>query len=508
MDFLSHFKEPWKAGLAERSDEQVGDLPSYHLADPEASLVCTSRPESFELGTGASIYTRALLPAIMAAEHEIILVTCFWAPSATLSALSETLLELAGERRARQADAAAASHGDSDAYLPPLRVRICFSSRSLLQKLLHTSSRDGYVYPPSSWPGTLGLPSREVLEAGRIDLRVKSLFFLPFSVMHPKFLIVDRRRAFLPSCNVSWEPWLEGCVGVAGADVIGRILRFYRDVWDGDLQDNIGIDDGRSREPQNNMAQRSSSPGRIGLASIQSPATVFMPLDVGIIPTILLPSSHHRNPKFRPFPWQSSAVPPATPLNQAILRLLDMSQSEIYMQTPNLTSAAVIDGLLEALRRGVDVILVTSKNMMLLEQLVTAGTTTSFCLQSFIRRYTQRRAHAPRVNGAGGDANSIVDLEAQDSLLGKLRISYYRPRPGGSFAPRPAEEPVQSHLKLTIVDCQYTVLGSGNMDRASWFTSQELGILFQSAEFAKTVRESVDEVLSDRLDVIFDSDAT
>ena len=505
MDSLSHFKEPWKAGLAERSAEQASDLPNSHLADPE-SLVCASHPASFELGTGASIYTRTLLPALLAAEHEVILVTCFWAPSATLRALSEALLQLAEKRRDRARHAEAGSNGEpTPSPLPELRVRICFSSRSLLQKLLHTSSRGGYVYPAASWPAKLGLPPREVLEAGRIDLRVKSLFFLPFSVMHPKFLVVDRRRAFLPSCNVSWEPWLEGCVEVAGDEVVGRILRFYRDVWDGDLQDSIGIDDGRSPEPRDNMPHNPSSPSRIGLSSIHSPATLFKRLNVGAIPTILLPSSHHRNPKFHPFPWQSSADPPATPLNHAILRLLDMSQGDIYMQTPNLTSAAVVEELLEALQRGVDVTVVTSKNMMLLEQLVTAGTTTLFCLQSFIRRYLQRRAaRAPRANGAGGE--DVVDLEAQDALLGRLRISYYRPRPQGPSAPQSAEEPVQSHLKLTIVDGQYTVLGSGNMDRASWFTSQELGILFQSAGFAKTVRESVDEVLRDRLDVIFDSD--
>ena len=498
MDSLSHFKEPWKTGLSERSGEQAGDFPNYHIADPESSLVCTSRPESFELGTGASIYTRSLLPAILGAEREVILVTCFWAPSSTLSALSEALGQLAARRQDQLLQA--------DAAEPPLlRVRICFSSRSLFQKLLHTSSRGGYVYPPSAWPGKLGLPSREVLEAGRIDLRVKSLFFLPFSVMHPKFLIVDRRRAFLPSCNVSWEPWLEGCVELTGDDVVARILHFYRDVWEDDLQDSVG--GVRDVESQNSITYSSSNPGRVGLTSIQSPATLFKRLEVGVVPTILLPSSHHRNPQFRPFPWQSAAAPPATPLNNAVLRLLDIAQSQIYMQTPNLTSSAVVDGVLGALRRGVDVTLVTSKNMMLLEQLVTAGTTTSLCLKSFIRRYSEHRARVSRSGADGEDTGSTADLEAQNSRLGRLKISYFRPRPSDPSAARPAEEPVQSHLKLTIVDGQYTVLGSGNMDRASWFTSQELGILFQSAEFARTVRDSVDEVLTERLDIVFNSDA-
>lgn len=51
------------------------------------------------IGTGASIYTQALLPAILSAKHEVILVTCFWAASSSLSALKEVLEKLAEDRR-------------------------------------------------------------------------------------------------------------------------------------------------------------------------------------------------------------------------------------------------------------------------------------------------------------------------------------------------------------------------------------------------------------------------
>ena len=67
------------------------------------------------------------------------------------------------------------------------------------------------------------------------------------------------------------------------------------------------------------------------------------------------------------------------------------------------------------------------------------------------------------------------------------------------------EEPVHSHLKLTIVDDEFTVLGSGNMDRASWWTSQELGILFHDGELASAVRSGVEGVMDGRFDVVFDS---
>ena len=48
-----------------------------------------------------------------------------------------------------------------------------------------------------------------------------------------------------------------------------------------------------------------------------------------------------------------------------------------------------------------------------------------------------------------------------------------------------AGEPVKSHFKCVIMDEEITILGSGNMDRASWYTSQELGIAFVSREVAK-----------------------
>jgi phosphatidylserine/phosphatidylglycerophosphate/cardiolipin synthase-like enzyme len=188
-------------------------------------------------------------------------------------------------------------------------------------------------------------------------------------------------------------------------------------------------------------------------------------------------------------------------LNVALLQLFERAQRSIYIQTPNLTCEAVIAAVLDALAKGVDVSIVTNRNMMLLEQLATAGTTTSWCIRSLIRRF--RRLKEPH-----------RDLEA-GRCQGRLRISYFQPRPCvGSpgregrplMASSQGEEPVHSHLKLTLVDAEYAMLGSGNLDRASWFTSQELGILFQGREFCAAVKAGVDEVLEGRLALVFDSD--
>ncbi|KAK7959037.1 uncharacterized protein PG986_003891 [Apiospora aurea] len=498
---LDAFVGPWRYHLDHNGDSKFRDtrktqFPDYYhqrspadLGADADTLVTTSHIHSFQLGTGASIYTQSILPAILQARREIILVTCFWAQSDTLAALSNTIAQLAQERERLISS-------QPGAAIEPLRIRICFSSRSLFQKLFHPNSKDGFVYPPHTWPSQLGLPAAEALRAGAIDLQVKTLFFLPFSVMHPKFVIIDRQRAWLPSCNVSWEPWFEGCVDISGS-AVSSLMRFYQSVWERDLP---------SLPADRNTSPISPELAPSWLTAIQSPASRFAPLSMESAPTVLLPSSHHQNPCFRPFPWMDDPKPPLTPLNVAISCLLELAQHAIYLQTPNLTSASVIDGILQALGRGVHVTIVAGKNMMLLEQIVTAGTTTSRCLKSLIRRYHNLKASSvmqPRRDDASA-TNLDMDLEAGRPRLGQLRIAYFR-RGVDDQAKGVSEEPVQSHLKLTIVDDEYTVLGSGNMDRASWFTSQELGILFRSVQFANVVSGIVNDVLKTRTMTIYES---
>lgn len=498
LDFLKRLQDQSPAPTR----WQNADLPALdtRIASHLDLVVSQSTPHTFHIGTGASIFTDVLIPAIAAAKREIILVTCFWAPSKTLNAIHDALTKLASHRRDLLRD----GH-----HLSPLSVRICFSSRSLFQKLFHPQSHDGHVYPAPTWKPKLGLPDPDLLQAGAIDLRVKSLFFLPFSVMHPKFVIVDRERAFIPSCNVSWELWLEGCVQVSGA-AVASLVRFYALTWDRELDTERALSSPVTETPDFDIQAASlhhvSSPAhrRTALPSPTSPTT-----------TLVLPSSHHWNPRFHPFPWQKAPDAPATPLNIALLELFERAQQSIYIQTPNITCRPVIDALLDALHRGVDVAIVTNRSMMLLEQLVTAGTTTSLCLRSLVRRYrrlsSDRHGRISGGRGRGGDA----DVEAANPGPGQLSILAFRPRAGAkpdeheeqplmAGADR-GDEPVHSHLKLTMVDEEFTVLGSGNMDRASWWTSQELGILFHDGELASAVRSGVEGVMDGRFDVVFDS---
>ncbi|KAL1888005.1 hypothetical protein Cpir12675_006339 [Ceratocystis pirilliformis] len=498
----SSFLSAWSAALADQQMAQRNDFPSYHIADPVSALVASCQPRTITTGTGASIFKETLLPALSQARREIILVTCFWAESETLKSLRETLENMAARREAERTRWGAAQRQNPENRL---RISLCFSSSGVLQKLLHPQSTRGRVYQPKEWQG-LGLPSADTLSRGGIDLTVKSLFFLPFSVMHPKFLLVDRERAWMPSCNISWESWFETCIEFEGP-AVGALLAFHESVWHihntGDYKDIQDVDETNGHVntrdsdqflPPGPIEHRNSATGAgvENMTSQYESLTLVTPAQNRFdfapstsCPAVILPSSHHINPHFRLIPYTAGAPPPPTPLNVALLTLFSNAQKHIEIMTPNLTSDPAIEALLDALQRGVDVTLRTSRNMMTVEQLVTAGTTTAWKLKAMVARYRKmqsQRAHAQR----GGPLN---DVESQQtSGLGKLEIYYYKAnkyaltQPGASL-----DEPVLAHAKVVLVDNEYMILGSGNMDRASWFTSQELGILLYMPGFSSDV---------------------
>ena len=430
----------------------------FWATDPRA-LCSLSSAHFLTVGTGLDIYTSTLLPAIEAAEHEVLLVTCFWARSDTLSLLCASLIRLSQKALARRDGSR-------------ICVRLCFSSMSLLQKLFHTSSEKGRVYQPPEWRAKLGLPDPSALPG--LDLEVKSLFFRPFSVMHPKFVIIDRNQAFMPSCNVSWEVWLECCVSVTGP-VVDTLVEFWRETW--------AIGDRSSAHtfsPLGDPSEQTLSP--VSHPTPQSRTARALPLATIPISTILLPSPHHNNLSLSiPMPLLSTSPPPQTPLNTLLLHILGDAEHSISLITPNLTSSPVISALIDALCRGVDVHLITNRRMMILEQLVTAGTITEIAVWKLVRAYKSLRRQRRE------------NLEAGPTL-GSLTIEYFRPILSHE------SELIKVHIKCTVVDGKMVVLGSGNMDRASWYTSQELGIALFGDDVVRNVCDGVYGAMKRRIE--------
>lgn len=482
----------WRRALTSSSSQNLGYDPNYYATNPE-SLLSSSAAESFTIGTGNDVI-QSIAPHLESADHEVIFITCFWASSTSLKQISESL---------RRLSAKALQRGDGS----KIRVRIGLSSLSILQKLFQTARLEGRVYPPSAWSKKLHLPSPAELRG--LDLEIKSIFVRPFSVMHPKFIIVDRRRVWLPSCNVSWEPWFEGCIELSGP-IVGQFVRFWESFW------------ARNEGPPKTLApSTATTPNPSSTASDLplidrsrytsfSPTFTHHPLSFpSEIPTLFLPSPHHRNPSFRPFS-SLPPQPPPSPLNTFLQHLFATATTSIYIQTPNLTAAPVLSALLHALARGVNVSILTSAGVQVLEQLVTAGTTTSLCVARLVRRYKRLlKQHFAAARSSTNSSSEVVDIEAALSPTrqpGKLEMSYFSPRrlAGGLVA---EGEPVQSHLKLTIVDGSWVLLGSGNMDRASWYTSQELGVAFYSAEMAGSLQEVVRKGLEGRRRFFYGTEA-
>ena len=458
---------------------QGSDL-THECSDP-SSLKTLSTIHAFALGTGDSIFSE-ILPSIEQAQFEVLFVTCFWARSSSLDKVSsclKSLSERALERRSK------------------IRVRICLSSLSLLHKLLHTRSPTGHTYPSSAWVKNFGLPAPTDLNG--LDLEVKSIFIQPFSVMHPKFIVVDRKYVYLPSCNVSWENWFEGCLQISGP-VVDFFVRFWQDFWaspwdkhssstensvNGEVQDiSVGAAAFSTNDSQLSLSRSHAS--NIGSRKVK--------FALSNIPSVFLLSPFHSNPQFRPFPWQRVVDSPRTPLNTFLLYAFEHARSRIYIQTPNVTSPPVSKGLLDALKRGVQVHIVTSERLMLLEQLLTAGTTTSRCLRNLKRHFQTLQVEQQK--------QSVDEEQALDHRLGSLTIEFFVRGPL-DVQTRLVPEPVQSHLKLTIVDERVVVLGSGNMDRASWYTSQELGIACVSTSLVQTITSTLDSCLISRKKLYF-----
>ena len=417
-----------RQGIQENSHHFWSNDPASVLLRP-----AETSPADFAVGSGLDIYSSTILPALETAQYEILFVTCFLARSTSLERLCSTLVKLSDRARSQSTGT------------PKLRVRLCFSSRSLTQKLFHTSSANGYLYPPSRW-SSLGLPPPEDVQG--LNLQVKSLFILPFSVMHPKFVIIDRQRVLLPSCNLSWESWLECCLPLTGP-IVNSFVLFWQYTWG-----------------PNDWTDLPATP-----PSYQTSSTVAS------YPAAFLPSPHHRNPHFQLLPFIPPSLPPPTPLNVLLLHLFSGAQKSIVLLTPNLTSPPVISALLEAMSRGVNVTIITNRRMMVLEQLITSGTITEFCVWKLRRHYSRLRHQVPAPRDFG-DVEDGVDAYS----IGSLWLGYYRPTVAYK----------RIHIKCSTIDNRVVVLGSGNMDRASWYTSQELGVAIEGEEIVNGAWKAIE----------------
>lgn len=368
-----------------------------------------------------------------------------------------------------------------------VRVRIGFSSSGLLQKLRHPATPKGKEYPPETW-AEMGFPAPQ--ELAGLDMAVKSIFYLPFSVLHGKFCIVDRKVLVLPSANVSWEVWGE-CASIFEGGIVDTFFKFWRGVW--------GVGDEARIEDDEEEDLLLGSFRDEGLTPIAAPVRMFefSTNPAKSYPTLFIPQPHHRNPRFpRPLSFvlpspPKNKDPMQTPQNAFLLLAIARAEKSIYLQTPNLTSQPLIDALATAVRRGVVVELVTCRKMMLLEQIVTTAGTgiTECCVKRLIKRVVANGLpDGERGAGGGGGRGLWV---------------YYYTGAARTETGHLMDKAVKSHVKTIVIDGNITVLGSANGDRASWYTSQEVNVAVFAEEFAWQVRRELVIGLGGRLECVY-----
>lgn len=476
-------------GLAGPNNDSTSSLrmaPESPL--PLSSLLTSSTPRAFHVGTGLSVTT--LLSSIIAsADSEVLFVTCFWSPSESREIFSDALRTLSERRIAS---------GSKD----KVKVRIGFSSSGVWQKLSHPSTPRGKEYLPETWE-KLGLPALQELEG--LDVGVRSIFYLPFSVLHGKFCIVDRKVLVLPSSNVSWEVWGE-CASIFEGGIVNTFLKFWKGVW-GFGPESEELEDASKEDL---LVADLDGAGSIdhSLTPISAPVAMSeFPSNPAITyPTLFIPQPHHRNPRFhlpRPLsclsPRPAPPIYPQTPQNALILLAIARAERSVYIQTPNLTSQPLIDALATAVRRGVVVELVTCRRMMLLEQIVTtAGAgVTEWCVRRLVKRVVNNGLPDGE-RGAGGGGGRGLWVYYYSGAVSPKSATHEEHTAGHAM-----QHAVKSHVKAMIVDNRITVLGSANGDRASWYTSQEVNIAVFSEDFAEVVRRDLVEGLGGRLECVY-----
>lgn len=155
-----------------------------------------------------------------------------------------------------------------------------------------------------------------------------------------------------------------------------------------------------------------------------------------------------------------------TPQNAAWLSAIHFAKSKIFIQTPDLNAPQVITALLEAVKCGVEVIII-------------------LCLG-----YNDLGEMLPTQGGHNEWVVAHMMKQLSEEERNMLKIYWYVGR--DMVRPVHASKHFRTcHIKLMIVDERVGIQGSGNQDTQSWFHSQEINIVIDSEEVCKQWMEQL-----------------
>ena len=156
------------------------------------------------------------------------------------------------------------------------------------------------------------------------------------------------------------------------------------------------------------------------------------------------------------------------PQNEAWLSAVRNATHSVFIQTPDLNAAPLLPELLAAVRRGINV-------------------TYYVCLG-----YNDAGELLPRQGGHNEMvSNKLYEELTEPAERARLHVHYYVAKD----QVMPIHNKFKSrscHIKLMIVDEHLGIMGNGNQDAQSWYHSQEVNIMIDSAAICAKWREGIE----------------
>ncbi|KAI9758879.1 MAG: hypothetical protein M4579_002763 [Chaenotheca gracillima] len=462
---------------------------------------------------------------IARAEHEVFLATNFWQASDASTLITNGLRELS--RRAGQRGRRAV-------------VKILYDRGNVKQVIDNHQN----VAEADYIGGAIKLPSTE--EIPNIDMQVVNYHRPMLGTFHSKFMVVDRKIGILCSNNIQDIDNFEMMTHLEGP-IVESLYDVCLISWSNALKPPLpcmstapttsgpyGFAEQRRHAPSVHFKGESSPPARdssefrhsengvlnetavtdepplpedttkdphydIDLAgeaarvqaSLQPVGsetrtnaitrhlnTTIQPETKGDAPDSILEDEmtpYLLHPSHEPFPMAMVCRKPwgtpnhscvHTPQNEAFLSAIRNATTDVFIQTPNLNAEPLIPALLDAVRRGIEV-------------------TYYVCLG-----YNDAGELLPFQGGI----NEMICHKLYTSLEPAQRKNLHTYFYVGKDMVQPIHNKFKrrsAHVKLLIVDGHIGIQGNGNQDTQSWYHSQEINVMIDSAMICAAWKEGI-----------------
>ncbi|TXT11262.1 hypothetical protein VHUM_02013 [Vanrija humicola] len=407
---------------------------------------------------------------IVAAEHEVFFTTNVWEASRSAAVIKDALIELSRRTLER---------GGDKVVVKIMYDRGVAPAEGRVHQLV-----DPKVYSSPS----VGLPSPE--EIPGVELEVQNYHIPPVGTFHQKCLVIDRKIASLSSNNiqergdVGFMVQLEGPVVQSIYDtailswwtsfhpplpLLGKpvkyaskltadMFKFGNDLPAMSVKEDPEVMAERTRQRLAKLNAVGTAPSPSSPLNPPPPARAFNP--------IILHAPH------APFPVAMINRTPRAlrgqgdgyvPQNLAWLAAIKFARKSVFIQSPTFSAKPIVSAALDAVRRGV-----------------------------LVEIYADLEFNDDGEISADGLANrnvaTFMYAQLADEHKDNLRVYWYTAK--DQRTPLTARH--TCHIKLMIVDETIAITGNGNVNHQSWFHSQELNILVDSAQLCADWRAGID----------------